>query len=119
MRIKGPPQCEALLLPGFNCKVRIEKNASKSNHKSKKSLFQNNSVYICQFCAHKNLKPGSLKGYLKSLTASKLVFKSGSGAKIVNKTYVSNVILPGTPKSNLPDVASVSPDKMLLSAKRD
>ncbi|KAF3779851.1 hypothetical protein EJ110_NYTH31681 [Nymphaea thermarum] len=55
-------RCEALLQPGFNCKVRIEKNASKSNHKSKKSLFQNNSVYICQFCSHKNLKPGSLKG---------------------------------------------------------
>jgi len=66
-------RCEAVLHPGFNSTVRIEKNRSKVRHRHKKfgSIAQNNVVYKCHFCAHKNLKRGTPKGHSKKLCRTK------------------------------------------------
>ncbi|KAL3635558.1 hypothetical protein CASFOL_020105 [Castilleja foliolosa] len=63
-------RCETTLQPGSNCTVRIEKNKSKARrHKSKKSNLstQNNVVYTCHFCSHRNLMRGTQKGYVNKL----------------------------------------------------
>ncbi|CAH8381868.1 unnamed protein product [Eruca vesicaria subsp. sativa] len=67
-------RCETVLQPGFNCNVRIEKvSASKKKHmrryKKKPNMFlpQNNVVYYCNFCSHRNLKRGTAKGLMKEI----------------------------------------------------
>ncbi|KAK2366206.1 RNase P Rpr2/Rpp21 subunit domain-containing protein [Trifolium repens] len=66
-------RCETILHPGFNSTVRIEKNRSKAKHRNKKygSIAQNNVVYNCHFCSHKNLKRGTPKGHLKKICPTK------------------------------------------------
>ncbi|KAL3635554.1 hypothetical protein CASFOL_020101 [Castilleja foliolosa] len=67
-------RCETTLQPGSNCTVRIEKNKSKARrHKSKKSNLntQNNVVYTCHFCSHRNLMRGTPKGYVNKLCPPK------------------------------------------------
>ncbi|CAF1859490.1 hypothetical protein HID58_061807 [Brassica napus] len=67
-------RCETALQPGFNCNVRIEKvSANKKKHmrykKKKPNMFlpQNNVVYYCNFCSHRNLKRGTTKGQMKDM----------------------------------------------------
>ncbi|KAJ0260627.1 hypothetical protein HA466_0068050 [Hirschfeldia incana] len=66
-------RCETVLQPGFNCNVRIEKvSATKKKHmrfKKKPNMFlpQNNVVYYCNFCSHRNLKRGTNKGQMKDI----------------------------------------------------
>ncbi|KAI3468808.1 hypothetical protein Pfo_025471 [Paulownia fortunei] len=62
-------RCESILQPGHNCTVRIEKNKSKMRHRRKKSHLatQNNVVYRCHFCSHRNLMRGTPKGYVKEI----------------------------------------------------
>ncbi|CAN8272863.1 unnamed protein product [Cochlearia groenlandica] len=69
-------RCETILQPGINCNVRIEKvSASKKKRlRSKKSnnnynicLPQNNVVYYCGFCSHRNLKRGTSKDHMKDI----------------------------------------------------
>ncbi|XP_010255395.1 PREDICTED: uncharacterized protein LOC104596076 [Nelumbo nucifera] len=67
-------RCESILQPGYNCTVRIEKNRAKlrkQNHKKLNIPTQNNVVYTCKFCSHRNLKRGTPKGYMKEICASK------------------------------------------------
>ncbi|XP_023752779.1 uncharacterized protein LOC111901133 [Lactuca sativa] len=54
-------RCETILHPGYNCTIRIEKNKQKARHKGKKASHypQNNIVYTCHFCMHKNMKRGT------------------------------------------------------------
>lgn len=54
-------RCESILHPGYNCTIRIEKNKQKARHKGKKASHypQNNIVYTCHFCMHKNMKRGT------------------------------------------------------------
>lgn len=66
-------RCETILQPGFNCKVRIEKNQAKKPRREMKRLsaMENNVVYTCHFCSHKNLKRGTPKGHIKGITPPK------------------------------------------------
>ncbi|XP_057449980.1 uncharacterized protein LOC130741179 isoform X2 [Lotus japonicus] len=65
-------RCETVLHPGFNSTVRIEKSRSKVRHRHKSgNISQNNIVYTCNFCLHKNLKKGTPKGHLKGICPSK------------------------------------------------
>lgn len=65
--------CETLLQPGFNCTVRIEKNQVKRRHRRGKAnpLTQNNVVYTCNFCSHRNLKRGTPKGHMREICLKK------------------------------------------------
>uniref|UniRef100_A0A1J3D8R7 Uncharacterized protein n=1 Tax=Noccaea caerulescens TaxID=107243 RepID=A0A1J3D8R7_NOCCA len=67
-------RCETILQPGFNCKVRIEKVSAKKKKKHgrfKKPnivvLPQNNVVYYCSSCSHRNLKRGTSRGQMKEI----------------------------------------------------
>ncbi|GMY38292.1 hypothetical protein FCV25MIE_33536 [Fagus crenata] len=66
-------RCETILQPGFNCTIRIEKNKAKASRRRKKTygLSQNNVVYKCHFCSHRNLKRGTPKGHMKEICPSK------------------------------------------------
>uniref|UniRef100_A0A803LU55 Uncharacterized protein n=1 Tax=Chenopodium quinoa TaxID=63459 RepID=A0A803LU55_CHEQI len=87
-------ECETILQPGSNCTIRIEKNRAKRQRRSKtKTPTQNNVVYTCHFCLHRNLKRGTPKGHMKDLTPSKPISskpKSVISAK-KSKTNISNV----------------------------
>ncbi|XP_021765692.1 uncharacterized protein LOC110730218 [Chenopodium quinoa] len=87
-------RCETILQPGSNCTIRIEKNRAKRQRRSKtKTPTQNNVVYTCHFCLHRNLKRGTPKGHMKDLTPSKPISskpKSVISAK-KSKTNISNV----------------------------
>nr|AFK42135.1 unknown [Medicago truncatula] len=66
-------RCETVLHPGFNSTVRIEKNRSKRRRNKKfGSISQNNVVYNCHFCSHRNLKRGTAKGHVKRYAQQKL-----------------------------------------------
>ncbi|GAB2301086.1 hypothetical protein Dimus_035119 [Dionaea muscipula] len=60
-------RCETILQPGFNCKVRIEKNQAKKLQHGKKrvSSIVNNVVYTCGFCSHRNVMRGTSKGHVR------------------------------------------------------
>ncbi|KAK4761553.1 hypothetical protein SAY87_029437 [Trapa incisa] len=62
-------RCETILQPGYNCTIRVEKNLSNARHKRKKSSTptQNNVVYNCHFCLHRNLRRGAPRGHLKDM----------------------------------------------------
>ncbi|KAL6986251.1 hypothetical protein U1Q18_019619 [Sarracenia purpurea var. burkii] len=66
-------RCESILQPGYNCTVRIEKNTAKVRRRRKRSNIstQNNIVYKCHFCSHRNLKRGTPRGHLKVRVAPK------------------------------------------------
>lgn len=66
-------RCETLLRPGFNCSVRIEKNLAKRRHRRGKTHppTQNNVVYTCNFCSHRNLRRGTPKGHLREICPPK------------------------------------------------
>ncbi|KAL8531413.1 hypothetical protein ACS0TY_008136 [Phlomoides rotata] len=66
-------RCESILQPGHNCVVRIEKNKSKVLRRLKNPNLtsQNNVVYKCNFCSHRNLMRGTSKGYLKEICPPK------------------------------------------------
>lgn len=59
-------RCETILQPGINCSVRVLNHPQKARHKPRAfSKFVNVVVYSCNFCSHKNMKPGTHKDYLK------------------------------------------------------
>ncbi|GAB4857907.1 hypothetical protein Ancab_015812 [Ancistrocladus abbreviatus] len=65
--------CETILQPGFNCTVRIEKNRAKKWRRGKKitSSTENNVVYTCHFCSHRNVKRGTPKGHVREICPPK------------------------------------------------
>ncbi|KAK3034551.1 hypothetical protein RJ639_033797 [Escallonia herrerae] len=65
--------CESVLQPGYNCTIRIEKNKTKLRHRRKKHSIssQNNVVYKCRFCSHRNLIRGTPRGYMKEICPQK------------------------------------------------
>ncbi|XP_010666853.2 uncharacterized protein LOC104883970 [Beta vulgaris subsp. vulgaris] len=94
-------RCETILEPGVNCTIRIEKNRAKSRrHSRSKSPTQNNVVYKCHFCLHRNLKRGTPKGYMKDLFPSRA---SSSKSKLVTSAAKK---CPTTAKTNISDVKS-------------
>ncbi|XP_059066399.1 uncharacterized protein LOC131064531 [Cryptomeria japonica] len=65
-------KCETILQPGLNCFVRVWKHPRKARHKPRSfSKLANAVVYTCNFCSHKNIKPGTPEGYLKKRKAQK------------------------------------------------
>ncbi|KAL2533372.1 RNAse P [Abeliophyllum distichum] len=66
-------RCESILQPGQNCTVRIEKNNAKMRCRRKKMKIstQNNVVYRCHFCSHRNLLRGTSKAYMKEICTRK------------------------------------------------
>ncbi|XP_057831204.2 uncharacterized protein LOC131041946 isoform X2 [Cryptomeria japonica] len=65
-------RCEMILQPGLNCFVRVWKHPRKARHKPRSfSKLANAVVYTCNFCSHKNIKPGTPEGYLKKGKAQK------------------------------------------------
>ncbi|CAK9142228.1 unnamed protein product [Ilex paraguariensis] len=66
-------RCESILQPGDNCTVRIEKNQKRAQHRRKKPCTptQNNVVYKCHFCSHRNIKRGTPRGHMKEIYPGK------------------------------------------------
>ncbi|KAK4748650.1 hypothetical protein SAY87_015236 [Trapa incisa] len=66
-------RCETILQPGYNCTIRVEKNRANARHRCKKSSTptQNNVVYTCHFCSHRNMKRGAPRGHLKDMYPTK------------------------------------------------
>ncbi|CAL9030124.1 unnamed protein product [Prunus brigantina] len=86
-------RCETILQPGLNCTVRIEKNRSKKRGKSKKptSFSQNNVVYTCHFCSHRNLKRGTPHGHMKVICPTKTKTTSKlKPAKSISQKFFSS-----------------------------
>ncbi|KAL0925091.1 hypothetical protein M5K25_003400 [Dendrobium thyrsiflorum] len=78
-------RCESNLQPGFNCTIRIEKCKRRRSCK-KSNRFQNNVIYKCNFCHHRNSIKGTTKGHVKALISSK-EFRSESKLHcLVNET---------------------------------
>ncbi|KAL2238222.1 UNVERIFIED_CONTAM: hypothetical protein Sindi_1013900, partial [Sesamum indicum] len=119
--------CESILQPGDNCTVRIEKNMSKSRCRRKKSSLttQNNVVYRCHFCSHRNVMRGTPKGYVKEIcppnakpplkieSAISAVEKCASSAittkSIVKVNKVDTVALPTIDEQNLETSSPATP----------
>ncbi|GFP99307.1 hypothetical protein PHJA_002074800 [Phtheirospermum japonicum] len=102
-------RCESTLQPGSNCTVRIEKNKSKARrHKSKKSNLntQNNVVYTCHFCSHRNLMRGTPKGYVNKLCPPKA--KPPLTAKSVDKCPISTKATMNIADVNKTDAIALS-----------
>ncbi|XP_073304704.1 uncharacterized protein [Primulina huaijiensis] len=66
-------RCESILQPGDNCTIRVEKNKPNKGHRPKKSAIavQNNVVYNCHFCSHRNVMRGTPKGYIQEISPPK------------------------------------------------
>ncbi|XP_010912339.1 uncharacterized protein [Elaeis guineensis] len=65
-------RCETILQPGYNCTIRIDKNEIKA--RPRKRLYistQNNIIYKCHFCSHRNLKGGMPTSPVKEPLARK------------------------------------------------
>ncbi|CAI9755447.1 unnamed protein product [Fraxinus pennsylvanica] len=73
-------RCESILEPGQNCTVRIEKNKAKTRRRRNKMKIstQNNVVYTCHFCSHRNIVRGTPKGYTKEICPPKAKRSSDS-----------------------------------------
>ncbi|KAL9242817.1 hypothetical protein vseg_016781 [Gypsophila vaccaria] len=83
--------CETILQPGVNCTIRIEKNKVKRHKRSKlKTPTQNNVVYTCHFCSHRNLKRGTPKGYVKEIAPSRAV--SSKNESVTSAVQKDNTI---------------------------
>ncbi|XP_059661787.1 uncharacterized protein LOC132307916 [Cornus florida] len=93
-------RCESILQPGHNCTVRIEKNRAKVRHRRKKmnNLTQNNVIYKCHFCSHRNLMRGTPGGHMKDICPkAKPSLKSGSA----NPTFQKSVSSEKAMRSNV------------------
>ncbi|KAK6926269.1 Ribonuclease P subunit, Rpr2/Snm1/Rpp21 [Dillenia turbinata] len=79
-------RCESILQPGYNCIICIEANKAKARRHNKASnkSAQNNVVYTCGYCSHRNMKRGTPRGYIKEICPPKA--KSSSDIKCLNAT---------------------------------
>ncbi|KAI8569562.1 hypothetical protein RHMOL_Rhmol02G0288000 [Rhododendron molle] len=134
-------RCESILQPGYNCTIRIEKNRAKarrSRHKRPNISTQNNVVYSCHFCSHRNLKRGTPRGHTKEICPPKAKppMKSKSSHSIVPKSVNSEKSAMSNPEvkrtdeiaspamttedlvTETPATPSVSTCTTLLEAKR-
>lgn len=127
-------RCETILQPGYNCTIRVEKNRANASgscsRRSKKASTptQNNVVYTCHFCSHRNLKRGTPKGHLKDVyppkskacpkvkpqkSAAQIPCSSESKIQAVNE--ISEV---GSPVVKGEEESPTTPLTNLLDAKR-
>ncbi|XP_010446574.1 PREDICTED: uncharacterized protein LOC104729334 [Camelina sativa] len=106
-------RCETILKPGFNCDVRIDKVSSKQKkkgrtrcNKSNICLPQNNVVYHCNFCSHRNLKRGTVKGQMKEIYPFK------QKAPRPNKINQEMTVMPQSNMLSSSPVRSVEKDQV-------
>ena len=135
-------RCETILQPGFKCTIRIEKNRANARRRSKKptnfTFTQNNVVYTCHFCSHRNVKRGTSRGHMKGICPPKTKTASNlNPAKSISQKFVtpkkstagedkvsrSNEITSSTIHEEIPTVDSpatpmVKPVITLLDSKR-
>ncbi|XP_065858273.1 uncharacterized protein [Euphorbia lathyris] len=121
-------RCETILQPGFNCTVRIERTSAKARHRRKKPSIsvQNNVVYNCHFCSHKNLKRGTPKGHMKEICPAKAKQKPAAKSKpsmpLHQKSASKEAALPPvtaeTSITDGPTTPSVTSCTTLLDAKK-
>ncbi|KAL0329801.1 UNVERIFIED_CONTAM: hypothetical protein Sradi_4966800 [Sesamum radiatum] len=104
-------RCESILQPGDNCTVRIEKNMAKTGRRRKKSSFttQNNVVYRCHFCSHRNVMRGTPKGYVKEICPpqAKPPLKIESAISAVEKRASSSIATKSIAKVNKVDTVAL------------
>ncbi|XP_010436074.1 PREDICTED: uncharacterized protein LOC104719795 [Camelina sativa] len=119
-------RCETILKPGVNCNVRIEKVSSKQKKKRtrcKKSnicLPQNNVVYHCNFCSHRNLKRGTAKGQMKEIYPFKPKAPRPSRPNKINEEMPQSNMLSSPVRSEKDQVEEVNtPKPMMLTLDRD
>jgi hypothetical protein len=95
-------RCESILQPGYSCTVRIEKNRVKLR-KNPSNFSQNNVVYSCHFCLHRNLIRGTPLGHTEAINPQKAKPFSKSALSVVpkaddvvpkNDTVIKNPITP-------------------------
>ncbi|CAN6586067.1 unnamed protein product [Malus baccata var. baccata] len=101
-------RCETVLQPGFNCTVRIEKNRAKVRRRSKKitNFSQNNVVYTCHFCSHRNVKRGTPNGHMKMICPPKAKTTSNLKLKSISKKFInSKEITAGDEVSKAEEIA--------------
>ena len=107
-------RCETILQPGFKCTIRIEKNRANARRRSKKptnfTFTQNNVVYTCHFCSHRNVKRGTSRGHMKGIcppkTKTSLNLKA---AKSISQKFV-------TPKKSTAGEDKVSKSNEITSS---
>ncbi|KAK3434349.1 hypothetical protein EUGRSUZ_D01846 [Eucalyptus grandis] len=128
-------RCETVLQPGYNCTIRIEKSRAKTRRRQRKpvTLTQNNVVYMCHFCSHRNLKRGTAKGHMKELypveaksiskpvkSAPPVSYGQGMGSGRGDETKEESQM--SSPAVKVETLAKVSPStpltKTLLDGKR-
>lgn len=129
-------RCETVLQPGFNCNVRIEKvSANKKKHmrrryKKKPNMFlpQNNVVYYCNFCSHRNLKRGTTKGQMKEMyppkpktTRPRPKIDKEMSVVVVPQEIQSDILLPSSPERRCNENDSVveNTPKPMLTLERE
>ncbi|KAF8087631.1 hypothetical protein N665_0573s0004 [Sinapis alba] len=127
-------RCETVLQPGFNCNVRIDKvSATKKKHmrsyKKKPNMFlpQNNVVYCCNFCSHRNLKRGATKGQMKDMyppkpktTRPRPKINTEMTMVVVPQEIQSNILLPSSPERRCENISVVeNTPKPMLTLERD
>ncbi|KAM7491374.1 hypothetical protein LguiA_034295 [Lonicera macranthoides] len=98
-------RCESVLQPGYNCTIRIEKNRAKRRRCKKPNLSsQNNVVYNCHFCSHRNLIRGTPLGHMRAIRPRKA--KASPKPDPVERKTVGNVEFN---KMAVAEAASVQP----------
>ncbi|KAK9668136.1 hypothetical protein RND81_13G036800 [Saponaria officinalis] len=97
-------RCETILQPGVNCTIRIEKNQVKRGKRSKlKTPTQNNVVYNCHFCSHRNLKRGTPKGYVKQIAPPMTVCSKNAVTSAAQKDSTVKTCSDATPSIAVSD----------------
>lgn len=128
-------RCETVLQPGFNCNVRIDKvSANKKKHmrrryKKKPNMFlpQNNVVYYCNLCSHRNLKRGTTKGQMKDMyppkpktTRPRPKIDKDVTVVVAPREIGSNILLPSSPERRVKNVSVVeNTPKPMLTLERE
>lgn len=100
--------------------MRIEKTSAKARRRRKKpsTPVQNNVVYNCDFCSHRNLKRGTLKAHMKEICPPKVNQKTPAKSKPLseNATVRNEAALP--PATDSPATPLVRSGTTLLDAKK-
>ncbi|MQL83405.1 hypothetical protein Taro_015902 [Colocasia esculenta] len=79
-------RCETIFQPGYNCTIKLEKDANGSRYDRKPGILRNNVVYTCHICSHRNLRKGTLKGHVKNLLASRPISKTNLADSTIGKS---------------------------------
>ncbi|XP_065858947.1 uncharacterized protein [Euphorbia lathyris] len=114
-----------MLQPGFNCTVRIERTSAKARLRCKKPSIslQNNVVYNCHFCSHKNLKRGTPKGHMKEICPAKAKQKPPAKSKPSiplhqNSASKEAALPPVTAETSITDDPATPSVRTLLDAAK-